>query len=232
MQDTVLIRLRNWIFGSGLTKGARLPPERELCATLGVSRAELRKALLLLEAEGMLVREVGRGTFLSKNPRATRGNGGRDRAIAELAESTGPIEAMTARLALEPSIAKLAALHATPKQLRDLRQTSEAMRNATTWAAYEELDGDFHEAIAAASGNSLLQALHNILNGVRLAVVWRQLNTSDRGPDPSYHSFDEHDVLLKALENRDGPAASAAMQAHLQSTLAVMTTVPPDTPRN
>jgi DNA-binding FadR family transcriptional regulator len=227
MQDTVLIRLRNWISSSGLAKGARMPPERELCATLGVSRAELRKALLLLEAEDLLAREVGRGTFLTRNPRAPRVNGGRERTIAELAESTGPVEAMNARLALEPNIAKLAALHTTPKQLRGLRDMTAAMRSATNWAAYEVLDGDFHEAIAAASSNSLLQALHKILNGVRLTVVWRQLTTSDRGPDQSYHSFDEHDAIVAALENRDGQAASAAMQAHLQSTLSIMT-APPD----
>lgn len=130
---------------------------------------------------------------------------------------------MTARLALEPEIAQLAALHATPNQLRGLRKLADAMREASSWNHYEQLDSEFHGAIAAASGNSLLQSLHGILNGVRLAVVWRRLNTSDRGPDPSYHSFDEHDAILAALEHRDGAAAGAAMRAHLTSTLSLMT---------
>ncbi|WP_222435257.1 FadR/GntR family transcriptional regulator [Puniceibacterium confluentis] len=220
--------MRNWIATAGLARGARLPPERELCATLGVSRAELRKALLVLEADGALERHVGRGTFLAKAPRPSRGGTGVDATIAALAETTGPVEAMNARLALEPEIAQRAALHATPKQLRELRRLADAMREATSWGAYEQLDSEFHATIAAASGNSLLQSLHRILNGVRQAVVWRRLNTTDRGPDPAYHSFNEHDAIFAALENRDGTAAGAAMRAHLDSTLSLMTTSPSD----
>lgn len=223
MQDTVLMRLRNWITGSGLARGDRLPPERALCETLGVSRAELRKALLVLEAEAVLERAVGRGTFLAKTPRASRGGDGIDRTIIALSESTGPVEAMQARLALEPELARRAALHATPKQLRELRGMAQAMREAGSWSSYEHLDSTFHEAIAGASDNALLGALHRILNGVRLAVVWRRLNPAERGPDPGYHSFAEHDAILAALEDRDAAAAAAAMQAHLESTLSMMT---------
>lgn len=222
MQDKVLMRLRNWITGSGLARGDRLPPERTLCETLGISRADLRKALLVLEAEGALERHVGRGTFLAKPTRSPRGSGGIDGTIAALAETTGPVEAMTARLALEPEIAKLAALHATPKQLRELRQLSDAMRAAPNWSSYEALDSDFHASLAAATGNGLLETLHRILNGVRQAVVWRRLSTPDRGPNADYHSFDEHDAILTALENRDGVAAEQAMTAHLESTLSMM----------
>ncbi|SNS86897.1 FadR/GntR family transcriptional regulator [Tropicimonas sediminicola] len=227
MQEKVLPRLRNWISGSGLAKGDRLPPERTLCTTLGVSRAELRNAYLVLEAEGILERHVGRGTFLSRSLRAARGSNGIEGAISELAESTGPVDAMTARLVLEPELANLAALHATPLQLRELRRLASAMREATSWSAYEELDSEFHETIAAASGNTLLQALHRMVNGVRVIVVWRRLKSTERGPGADYHSFDEHDAILAALESRDGPAASAAMRQHLQGTLAAMTAAPP-----
>ncbi len=220
-----LMRLRNWIVGSGLARGDRLPSERELGTLLGVSRAELRKALIVLEAEGGLERLVGRGTFLAKQSRPARGSG-IEGVISELAESTGPIDAMNARLVLEPELAQLAALNATPAQLRELRRLSNAMRVAATWSSYEGLDSEFHEIIASAAGNSLLQALHRMLNGVRQIVVWRRLETSDPGPDPGYHSFDEHEAILSALERRDGAAASAAMRAHLQSTLAAMTTSP------
>jgi DNA-binding FadR family transcriptional regulator len=217
--------MRNWITGSGMVKGDRLPPERELCTILGVSRADVRKSLLVLEAEGALERQVGRGTFLSKTPRATRGGGGIERVISELAETTGPVDAMNARMVLEPAIAQLAALNATPKQLRDLRRLAGGMRAAVSWGAYESLDAEFHEAIAAASGNTVLQALHKMLNGVRQIVVWRRLNPSDPGPAPAYHSFDEHDAILSALESRDAAAANAAMRVHLQSTLGAMTAI-------
>src|SRR5215472_15189732 len=44
--------------------GTRLPTERQLAADLGVSRSAVRHALAVLQAEGHVSREVGRGTFL------------------------------------------------------------------------------------------------------------------------------------------------------------------------
>lgn len=213
--------MRNWITNSGLTEGDRFPPERSLCAQLGVSRAELRKAYLVLETEGQLSRAVGRGTFLTKAKKQHK-SGGIDKTILSLAESTSPLDAMNARLVVEPQIARLAAVHATPKHLHDLRRLADQMRDASSWARYEELDRDFHEMIADAAGNSLLRAVHKIINRVRLVVVWRKLETTEQRPPATYHSFAEHDAILDALERREGSDASAAMQAHLESTLSAM----------
>lgn len=222
MAEQVISRLRNWITNSNLTDGDRFPPERALCTDLGVSRAELRKAYLVLETEGQLIRSVGRGTFLSKGKKSIKG-GGIDKTIMSLAESTSPLEAMNARLVLEPQMARLAAIHATPKHLQDLRQLADQMREASSWQRYEDLDRDFHETIADAAGNSLLRAVHKIINRVRLVVVWRKLETTDQRPPETYHSFAEHDAILTALEQRKGGEAYSAMQDHLESTLAAMT---------
>ena len=222
MSDQIITRMRNWITNCGLTEGARLPAERSLCADLGVNRTELRKALLVLEAEGHVTRHVGRGTFLAKVSKS--GKSGRiDSTISALSESTSPIDAMNARLVVEPQIAQLAAMHATPKHLQDLRRLTTQMREASTWARYEELDGEFHEVIADAAGNTLLQAVHKIINRVRLVVVWRKIDTTASGPSADYHSFAEHDAILDALERRNGSDACVAMRAHLDSTLTAMT---------
>lgn len=218
----MLARVRSWIASSGLAEGGRLPPERDLCGKLGITRTELRKALFMLEASGSLVRQVGRGTFLAKATHSSTSSSSNN-TISDLAERTGPHEAMMARLTLEPELARMAALHATPRHLRDLRRLSNAMRAAGSWQAYEDMDSEFHDIIAEASGNSLLHELHKIMNGVRLVVVWRRLNTPEAGPSPDYHSFDEHDAIVAALDGREGKAASKAMQAHLQSTLSTMT---------
>jgi DNA-binding FadR family transcriptional regulator len=48
----------------GAGHGARLPTERQLATELGVSRSTIRHAMAMLQAEGHVSREVGRGTFL------------------------------------------------------------------------------------------------------------------------------------------------------------------------
>lgn len=225
MNAQVHARLRGWIAASGLGEGARLPAERALCAMLGVSRAEIRKALLVLELEGQLQRTVGRGTFLLKPPEARRTVGAAV-SIADLADRTGPHEAMMARLALEPELAGMAALNAAPRQIRELRGLSDAMRRAATWREYEALDAEFHNVIAEAAGNSLLHEVHRIVNGVRLVVVWRRLDTPEIGPPPDYHSFGEHDAIVAAIESRASAEARAAMLTHLRVTLATIASTP------
>jgi GntR family uxuAB operon transcriptional repressor len=53
---------------AGLRAGSRLPTERQLAADLGATRTSVRRALAVLEAEGRISREVGRGTFLRDAP--------------------------------------------------------------------------------------------------------------------------------------------------------------------
>jgi GntR family transcriptional regulator, uxu operon transcriptional repressor len=48
----------------GAGHGTRLPTERQLATDLGVSRSAVRHAMAMLQAEGHVSREVGRGTFL------------------------------------------------------------------------------------------------------------------------------------------------------------------------
>jgi len=70
--------------GDGGRQGTRLPTERQLALDLGVSRSAIRHAMALLQAEGHVSREVGRGTFLRGVP---------DAGAAGPAKSVGPAEA-------------------------------------------------------------------------------------------------------------------------------------------
>ena len=49
-----------------LAPGQRLAPERELSRTLGVNRMTLRQALHVLEAQGLLIRRQGHGTYIAE----------------------------------------------------------------------------------------------------------------------------------------------------------------------
>lgn len=210
--------LASWLDASGASPGDRLPPERELCHELGLSRGELRKALLALEAQGVVERHVGRGTFLRAAPEAPSDAPLLDR----LREITSPHDAMMARLSLEPELAGHAAIHAAPRHLAEASRLAAEMRSADNWAEYERLDARFHALIATASGNPLLAELHRIVNAVRLSVVWSRLELPQGGPPADYHSFAEHDAIVAALESRDRNAAHAAMRTHLKSVRATL----------
>jgi DNA-binding FadR family transcriptional regulator len=212
----VLGQLRQWLATSGLPEDGRLPPERELAARLDVNRAEVRKALAVLEAEGRVWRHVGKGTFATRA--VPRGGGERRPDLGEIADGTSPPEAMQARLIIEPELARLAALHATRAQLDEMRRLAVAMRAVPGWAEYEDLDFRFHELIAEASGNRLLLEVERLVNGVRRSVVWGHLARRPVGPSPDYHSFDEHDAIVAAVAQRDRRGAAEAMRRHLEST--------------
>jgi len=211
--------LANWLANSGAAPGDRLPPERDLCERLGISRGELRKAMTNLEAEGIVERHVGRGTFLRSPSAADEKN---EPLVMRLAEITSPHAAMMARLSLEPELAGHAAIHASPRHLAEARRLAEGMRSATNWTEYERLDARLHELIAMASGNPLLAELHRIVNAVRVSVVWSRLELPLDGPPADYHSFSEHDEIIAALESRDRWAAHAAMRNHLKSVRATL----------
>ena len=68
--QSALIQLRAYLAQQRLPVNSRLPPERELCRALGVTRTAVRNALATLEAEGQLWRHVGKGTFVgTRKPR-------------------------------------------------------------------------------------------------------------------------------------------------------------------
>ena len=62
IRSRLLREMRQGIFASSL----RLPPEKELCALLGVSRTQLRDSLAQLDREGFISRCHGVGTLINR----------------------------------------------------------------------------------------------------------------------------------------------------------------------
>ncbi|MFV2035136.1 MAG: FadR/GntR family transcriptional regulator, partial [Halocynthiibacter sp.] len=141
--DGALVQLRAYIAQSDLNPNERLPSERRLCDVLGVSRAELRKAFAVLEAEGAIWRHVGRGTFVSDGSSMSLAP-----SISAIAKRTTPREVNQARLLLEPMIASMAADNATQEHMEALKSTTSKTKLATTWREYETLDNHFHRLLA------------------------------------------------------------------------------------
>ncbi|BCJ90515.1 GntR family transcriptional regulator [Terrihabitans soli] len=205
-----LTQLRAFIAQQDADSDTRLPPERELCENLGVSRGELRKALAILESEGQLWRHVGRGTFIGQRPID-------ESDVGTLSSRTNPSEVMRARLLIEPAIAREAAMNARASDIEDMRICLRQSREAETWRRYENCDNRFHRSVAQAAGNTLLIGLFDTLNAVRRAVVWGRLRADAKAPSPSHHSFREHEEIVQAIESRDVEGAGRAMRQHLES---------------
>jgi DNA-binding FadR family transcriptional regulator len=206
----VLTLLQAYLASTPLPDSGRLPPERELAEALGVSRAELRKALATLEAEGQLWRHVGKGTFLGARPLAAIGD------VAQLARQAGTGDMLRARLVLEPQLAGLAARHATPAQVEAMRAAMAASRRpGLSWRGYEGQDARLHREVAAAAGNPLLLHLFDQLAAIRRVLTWNRTRPRPEGPPPGHPSFAEHEDIVAAIEAGDAAAAQARMHDHI-----------------
>lgn len=205
-----LVQLQAYLGQVDLPGDSRLPPERELCETLGVSRGDLRKALAVLERDGRIWRHVGKGTFVGSRPVSETV------AIAEIAGRSNPSDVMRARSILEPEIAREAALHATFDDIAAMRRSLVQTRGATSWRHYENLDNLLHRQIAQASRNTLLLGLFDVLNAIRRTVVWGRLRVEGARPPADHHSFADHERIVEAIAERDLAGAASAMREHLQ----------------
>jgi DNA-binding FadR family transcriptional regulator len=206
-----LVQLRAYLAQRDLPPDSRLPPERELCEMLGVSRGDLRKALAVLEAEGQVWRHVGKGTFVGSGPMDEIVH------VADIAAKTNPADLMRARLILEPELAREAALHATSDDIGAMRDCMVRTKAAETWRQYENYDNLLHRQIAQATRNTVLLGLFDALNSIRRAVVWGRLRPDPARPPHDHHSFGEHGRIVDAIEDRDLAGAASAMRVHLQS---------------
>ena len=205
--NRVLFGLRALLDGPERPADGRVPPERELSSRFGVSRRAVRRALEVLEAEGLVWRRQGKGTFLGQPPHSTAG----------LVAALTPEAAMEARLALEPALAALCAGRAGPWDVIRLRALSRRAETAESADAGELWDGAFHRLIASVAGNPLLTAAFAAIDEVRAREDWQERRARVRSPRSMAESFAQHEAIVRAIERGDAEAAREAMTAHLAS---------------
>lgn len=202
--------LRKFITAGSFQHNDRLPPERDLSLRFGVTRAQLRKALADLEADGLIWRHVGRGTFIGARPVLNLAD------AAYLGELASPSQVMTARIAIEPELARLAALMAARADMEMMRHWAQRCRMAPDWRSYEAADNNLHHAIAKATHNKVLLYLFDMLNTVRRSTVWGQKRANPR-PEPDHYSFAQHEGICDAIAARDETRAADLMRAHIHA---------------
>jgi DNA-binding FadR family transcriptional regulator len=195
--------------GPGRLGAGRLPSERELSDELGVSRRVLRQALGLLEAEGRISRQHGRGTFATDARHAT------ESLVHEMARLTNPVDTLEARLAIEPMQARLAALRATRGDIDRLFEAADASRDARDPLSYEKADAAFHRRISAAARNPLLIAIFDAVLETALEGAWRSGRETAHCINNQASYAADHRRIAVAIAERNAAQAEAAMRAHL-----------------
>ncbi len=187
--------------------GARLPAERELATSLGVSRASVREAIISLEMGGLVEVRVGAGIFVTPPVAAplVAGDAG-----------PGPFELLQARKLVEGEIAALAAVKASPADLDYLRQCVQRMQaHIEDFAVREASDREFHLGIAKATGNGSLELTVAGLWAQR-AELWGRLQQHFHTPDLARKTIRDHVAIVGAIAARDPEAARTAMHRHLE----------------
>lgn len=206
--EEVAARIRRLISEGRFEPGDMLPPERELAAAMGVSRSSVRDAIRTLGATGLLEPRQGHGTVIRELSAA-----GLVAPIASALEVSPDFVAdvMAFRKMIEPTLARQAALLATPDQVHQLEAILAGQ------AARIE-DGAFHGLIARAARNQVALMVVELLMHLLRDGHERALRVRGR-PQQSLRG---HRLIMEAVRRRDGGAAELAMLAHLEQIEATL----------
>lgn len=212
--EEVVVRLRDMIHSGELSPGDRLPPERDLAKLLGVSRPTLRAGIRSLATVGILQSRQGAGTFVSERHESPTLDSSALRMLSALHGFTSD-EMFEARLALEMSIAGMAAERATSEQMTLMAEQITGMyASIDNPEQYLVHDMKFHQTVAAASNNRILTSLMNM---VATILFDSRSKTVKRARDLK-ESAEQHHNIYRAMRERDPEAASRAMHNHLVQT--------------
>ncbi len=204
--DHVYSALRERILSGDLPRGTKLR-QASLAEELGVSRTPLREALRRLSTEGLVEFSPNRGA-----------------TVSEL-DFGDMRHAWSARVALEPGAARLAAERRDADAIASMREAIDHQRGAAgdsdaSFAANRE----FHLALAAASGNPHLTRFAEMLWVPRIGVPIYQAQAAE--PAGAGGWADEHERITDAVEAGLADDAERLTRAHIEAHPPVAPAVP------
>lgn len=177
----------------------KLNSERAIAEALKVKRHQLRRALSAMRANGELApAEAKRKPLVGHNGE-------------NLVRSTNPMEVIEMRIAIEPFLARLAALRASPFEMAAINDAATTAAGVDSGAA----DLKFHKLIAAGSGNKLAASLYDLLRRVARDARVRLNASRPACPKRTQQRDAEHRAIAQAILRRDPDAAEQAMRLHL-----------------
>jgi GntR family transcriptional repressor for pyruvate dehydrogenase complex len=211
--EQVFEQLRDLIFRGQLKPGEQILPERDLAATLGVSRPTVRAAINKLVDRGLLEHRQGQGTFVTSPEPGQANNplkaviGGHEATLIELLE---------VRRGLECNAASMAARRATGEDIRAMETAlAEMLAEVDKGGTGVGEDTHFHMCLAYASKNPVqVQVMKNFYDLLHFGI---KENLAHLYEDPANIQavMAQHAKIIKAIKEHDTQAAHEAMYLHI-----------------
>jgi DNA-binding FadR family transcriptional regulator len=213
--ETTIDKIKQMLVEGHLGPGDRLPVEKDLAASLGVSRNTLREAVRALTSLKVLQTRQGDGTYVTSLQPALLLDG--MGFVADLHREDGELQFLHVRRLLEPEATALAVDRLTDADLAHLR---DLLEEASDIVAAETIDHDrlmandraFHTLITSRCGNPVLSALVENTSGHTVrARLWR--GRVDPGADA--RTVVEHQMIYEAIVARDSERARLRAAVHI-----------------
>lgn len=210
--DILASQLRTMIVEGVFPPGTQLPSERVLMEESGLSRTSVRDALRTLEAEGLITTHLGRfgGSMVTRPQRNIVAR------QVELFVRTHGIQLsslLECRVAIEPTLARLAARNHSASQLEEMTALHEKfVASVDEIRAYKAINHDWHLSVCRASGNEALIALMEAISiPVREAMDYQHVTTAEL----RRLVVKAHASILDAIRNRAEDQAERRMLRHV-----------------
>jgi len=208
----VLAHLRDLLVNGGVKSGYRLPSERELALSLGVSRPAVREAVRAMEMIGVLETRHGRASTVRIPDASVLG----EFFSLALAQQPAIIEDIVeVRIALERQALRLACTRATPDDLRNLERALgeiEATIDDVLRGGYADLH--FHTQLAASAHSTALSTVYGtITHLLERSHVERRRRIADSSKARDY-LVDHHRKIYEAVRTGDASMADDLILSH------------------
>lgn len=213
--ERIVQQIEEAILRGDLRPGERLPSERDLVQQFSVSRSSVREALRVLQSNGMVRSRPGDPAGAEVLPFSPATLQKSMTTLARVSELT-LAELIQFRMLLDGSANLLAARLRTDDQLAEMDAAMAVMHAATgDYEEFSRADVAFHDAVAIASGNRLLQVCNQVVRSVVLILIEDKIVHAADRTALMEESIRHHAEVLDAVRAGDGPAAARLARQNL-----------------
>jgi DNA-binding FadR family transcriptional regulator len=212
LSDQVSAQIERRIAAGDLRSGDKLPPERELAETFGVSRGAVREALRNLERTGLVALQAGAhgGAFIGQGDPGLMGDSLRN--LYQLGSVS--IDDLTeARLWFSSMVVPIACNRATPADHAALTANVDEAERLFAAGRYDDkidVHIEFHNLLARCTGNAVIV----LMMGAVMEVMRDFAHAA--GGERNDLTIKARRRLLQAMHRRDADGAAVAMREHLE----------------